>query len=157
MQVHQMIRNSADILTITTLAPGNVYKRVDSRAFGESEPTLRFGVVQDVMNNGEDSAITALEFTADYSGVAAQLKVYDGAKPVVIFPATPEEITTHLAEVQQRAQKDVERAEQTLAKERVALEQVQRIIDGIGALSAPESTDTPVLVGSTTDDESEAI
>lgn len=142
MQVQQMIRASADILTITTLSPGNVYKRIEQPgAYAGGEPVLRFGVVQSVMNNGEDSAVTALEFTADYSGVAAALKVFDGGKPVAIFPATPDEITQHLADLTERAERDLKSAEDTLQSKRDALARVVRLRGQVGELSAPATAD----------------
>lgn len=147
MQVQQMIRASADVLTITTLAPGNVYKRIDARgAYGEAEPRLRFGVVQSVMNNGEDAAVTALEFLADYTGISAELKVFDGGKPVAIFPATPDEITQHLGELTEKAERDVEAAEKALVDKRQALARVQHLRSQIQELSAPAtSTEQPPL------------
>lgn len=141
MQVQQMIRASADVLTITTLSPGNVYKRIDTAGYGSSDPVLRFGVVQSVMNNGEDSAVTALEFTADYTGVAAALKVFDGGKPVSIFPATPDEITQHLTELTERAERDVADAEKALQGKRDAHARVLHLRGQIGELSAPASAD----------------
>lgn len=139
MQVQQMIRSSADILTITTLSPGNVYKRIEQASSYSTEPVLRFGVVQSVMNNGEDSAVTALEFTADYSGVAASMKVFDGGKPVAIFPATPDEITQHLTELTERAERDLKSAEDTLQSKRDALARVVHLRGQVGELSAPDT------------------
>lgn len=140
MQVQQMIRSSADILTITTLSPGNVYKRIEQgSSYAGGEPVLRFGVVQSVMNNGEDSAVTALEFTADYTGVAASMKVFDGGKPVAIFPATPDEITQHLTELTERAERDLKSAEDTLQSKRDALARVVHLRGQVGELSAPDT------------------
>lgn len=142
MQVQQMIRASADVLTITTMAPGNVYKRIETGGgYGNAEPVLRFGVVQSVMNNGEDSAVTALEFTADYSGVAASLKVFDGGKPVAIFPATPDEITQHLGELAERAERDVATAETALQGKREALSRVRHLASTVGELSVAATSD----------------
>lgn len=145
MQVQQMIRASADVLTITTMSPGNVYKRIETSGYGSTDPVLRFGVVQSVMNNGEDSAVTALEFVADYSGVAASMKVFDGGKPVAIFPATPDEITQHLTDLTERAEKDVTDAERALQAKRDAHARVLHLRGQVGELSTPDTTDRPTL------------
>lgn len=87
MQVQNIIRASADVLTITHLTVGNVYKRVDTNYNGDA--SIKFGVVQSVMNNGTDAAITALEYEADYNGARATIRVITAAKDVAIFPARP--------------------------------------------------------------------
>lgn len=138
MHVQQIIRASADILTITSLSPGNVYKRIEEPDYS-GEQRLSFGVVQSVMNNGEDAAVTALELAPDYSGIVAKLRVFDGRKPVAIFPATPEEVSVHLSELLDRATRDVASAEEALNTKREALARVQRVSDTIGELTAPES------------------
>jgi hypothetical protein len=138
MQTQQIIRTSAEVLTITRLSPGNVYKRVDESGYAGA--ALKFGVVQDVMNNGEDAAVTALEYEADYNaGAKATLRVWTGSQPVAIFPATPEEVTAHLESLRESAEQAVRNAEQDLAKKRDALAAVQRISASVGDLSAPES------------------
>lgn len=139
MQVQQIIKASADVLTITTLSPGNVYKRVDESSYGGT-PTLRFGVVQDVMNNGSDAAVTALEYEADYSaGAKAVLRVFTGSQPAAIFPATPAEVQAHLQDLRESAERAVQQAEADLDKKRDALSAVRGIIDRVGDLSAPDS------------------
>lgn len=138
MQVQQMIQASANILTITKLSPGNVYKRVDESTYNGTG--LKFGVVQDVMNNGEDSAVTALEYEADYNeGAKATLKVFTGSKPAAIFPAQPEEVISHLSELMKSTEAAVRRAEDDLQKKRQALAAVERMRSTIGQLEAPET------------------
>lgn len=140
MQVHQIVGTSADVMTITRLSPGDVYKRVEESDY-YSGAKLVFGVVQSVMNNGEDAAVTALEYEADYnSGAKAVIKVMTGSRPVAIFPATPEEVTAHLEELWASAQSAVIRAEDELQKKREALGAVERLRDGVGELTAPEMT-----------------
>lgn len=138
MQVQQMIRNSAEVLTITTLSPGNVYKRVEETSY-TSGPVLRYGVVQSVMNNGEDSAVTALEYAADYNGTTAQVRVFTGSVPVAIFPATPEEVTQHLEELRSSAQKALARAEDEVTAKKASLDAVERMAATVGELTAPDT------------------
>ena len=139
MQVQQIIQASADVLTVTRLAPGNVYKRVEDSGYGG--PVLRYGVVQSVMNNGTDAAVTALEYEADYSaGAKAIIKVFNGSTPAAIFPATPAEVTVHLDELMESARQAVIRAEEDLIKKQGALSAVVKMVESIGDLTAPEST-----------------
>lgn len=121
MDTQQLIRASADVVTITHFAPGDVYKRIETAYSGEA--ILRFGVVQDVMNNGADAAFTALEFRADYNGTTCDLKVYDGGKPAALYAATPEEVTAHFddlrkatADKRDRAAEEFRKAEEAVAR-----------------------------------------
>lgn len=138
MQVQQIIQASADVLTITRLSPGNVYKRVDEDYNGA--PTLKFGVVQDMMNNGSDAAVTALEYEADYgSGAKATLRGFTGSKPAAIFPATPDEVRAHVDGLLESTERAVREAEEALSRKREALAAVQRMHAHLGDLSPAEA------------------
>lgn len=148
MQVQQIVRASADVLTITRLAPGNVYKRVDDTSY-TGTPVIKFGVVQDVMNNGEDSAVSALEFTADYSdGVKVAPMVFTGSKPAAIFPAQPEELAVHFDELERSANAALERAQAALDKATGAVAAVVRVRGQVGELTA---ADTSTVAGELVD------
>jgi hypothetical protein len=141
MQVQQIIQASADVLTITRLSPGDVYKRVVDSGYGDNTAVLRFGVVQDVMNNGSDAAVTALEYVSSYGGVAAaELKVFTGSKPVAIFPATPEEVASHMTDLTTAADKALTAAEDAVTKARDTRAAVYRLAEQVGTLSAPQTT-----------------
>ena len=138
MQVQQIVRASADVVTITTLRPGDVYKRVDETYSGDA--VLRFGVVESTMNNGEDAAVSAFEYTPDYSsGVAVKPVVFTGNKPVAIFPATPEEVAQHMDALVTAAQEASQRADESAAKMREALARTVGLRDRVlaGELTAP--------------------
>lgn len=139
MQVQQIIQASADVVTITSLRPGDVYKRIGEAGY-QGEPTLQFGVVQDVMNNGTDAAVTALEYERDYStGVAVKLKVFNGGKPAALYPAQPEEVTAHLVALQEAAERKVLDAEKALTAAQEARAAVARVRAQVGTLTAPET------------------
>lgn len=157
MQVRQIIQSSADVLTITRLSPGDVYKRVAENGYN-AEPTLRFGVVQSVMNNGEDSAITAVEWESDYSaGAKATVKVFDGMKPAALYPATPDEVATHIDGLIASAERALREAEDAVTKKAAALGAVRAMAQSVGELTAPETSTelqvAPVEVADLTADE----
>lgn len=137
METSQIVRNSAEVLTITKLSPGDVYKRIEATSYDTS---LRFGVVQDVMNNGEDSAVTAIEYAANYNSVSTTLKVFDGSQPAAIYPATPDEIAAHFDELEKAAVTAVEAAEATMEKAQAQMRQVLTLRDQLHGLTAPEVT-----------------
>lgn len=143
METKQLIQASAEVVTITSFKAGDVYKRIDTS--GYADPTLRFGIVQSVMNNGSDSAFTALEMRADYNaGVTVETKVFDGSKPAALFAAEPAELSTHLEEIR----KSVE-AKQATARR--ALEDADRtaalFAEIVGRITSAELTTPDVIRG----------
>lgn len=150
METSTLIQASADVVRIVTLRTGDVYKRLLHKTpYGRDleEPTLRFGVVTDVINNGSDAAITALEFDTGYSGVAPEIKVFRGGSDVAPFAATPAEVTAALSEVAKFAQRAVEDAERELAKRRDVQELVNRAYAAKGQLTEAATTTEQAIAG----------
>lgn len=117
MNTQTLVRGSADIVTVTTLARNDVYKRLEENTYGEKY-ILKFGVVTDVMHNGEDAVITALEFTTEYNGATSALKVFGTDSDLKLFAATPTEFIEHKADVQKRAERAVADAQTVLEEKR---------------------------------------
>lgn len=120
------VNASADIVRVVSLKQGDVYKRLDE---GYGAPSMTYGVVTSVLNNGERTAITALEYVADYSGVTAKAKVLTDKTEVAIFPATPDEIAAHVSDLLAAAKRGVQAAESTLHEKREALKQAHRVAE----------------------------
>lgn len=139
MDTTQLVRASAEVVTITSFKPGDVYKRVETDYSGAT--SLRFGVVQDVMNNGSDAAFTAIEYRPEWNSVVVDLKVYDGTRPAALYAATPEEVQHHLSELLEVSQRRVNEATDALTKATEARDrvlEVMRRVDGSG-LTAPDT------------------
>lgn len=147
MQTQQIVRGSAEVLTITRLAVNDVYKRVEGSAYS-NEPVLRYGVVTDVMDNGPDAAVVAVEFRpAEYgSGVQIMTKVITGNSPLAIFPARPEEVTDHMAGIIEAASRAAQVAREAWEKAEAQLKQVQEAAARLsaGELTAPATSATPL-------------
>jgi hypothetical protein len=119
----QLIQASAEVITITSFKAGDVYKRVEQS--GYADPSLRYGIVQSVMNNGSDSAFSAIELRPDYSaGVVVETKVFDGSKPAALFAAEPNEVAIHLDEVRKSVEQKRDAAAKALADAERAVELV---------------------------------
>lgn len=119
MQTHQIVRGAAEVLTITRLRVNDVYKRVEESPYTEG-PTMRYGIVTDLMDNGPDAAVVALKFRpADFGGgVQVATKIITGNHSLAIFPARPEEVADHLAAVLDTAHAAESAAHDALDKER---------------------------------------
>lgn len=139
MDTKQLIQASAEVVTITSFKAGDVYKRVESTY----DPQLRYGIVQSVMNNGSDSAFSAIELRPDYStGVVVETKVFDGGKPAALFAATAHEVAVHLDEVR----KSVEQRRETAAKALVEAERAVALVAEVSDRVAREALTTPDVV-----------
>lgn len=147
MQTSTLIQASADVVRIVSLKTGDVYKRLNDRtSYGTSvEPTLRFGVVTDVLNNGADAAITAIEFDATYNDAKPEVKVFRTGTDVALFAATPDEVIAHLDQVTAAARRAVEEADKELGKKRAVLDLAERAFDQRAALTAADTA--PAITG----------
>lgn len=145
MHTEQIIRGAAEVLTITRLAVNDVYKRVDSDYSGNA--VLRYGVVTDVMENGPDAAVVVLEFRpADFgSGVEVSRKVINGQQ-WALFPARPDEVAEHFAEVLAAAEDAEKAARESLEKAQTKVAQVRQVAASLtaGTLTAPATSTTPL-------------
>lgn len=91
MQTQTLVQASANVITITTLTAGDVYKRLVKG--WNDEYKASFGVVQSVDFNGEDAMVTALEINE----AAVESKVFGSNSNLQIFASTPEEVAVALA------------------------------------------------------------
>lgn len=132
MRTATLVQATADIVTVINLRAGDVYKRLEENKSGYGEPyTLHFGVVSDVMHNGEDAVITALEFAVSYAGVDPKLKTFGTNADLKLFAAQPEEVREHFAEVQEHARLAVEKAEAEAAKQKAMANRVAAVIERV--------------------------
>ena len=87
MQTQQIIQASANVIRITKLVKGNIYKR-----FEDGSDRTYYGIVTDVLNDGINSIITATEYRKSWRDIEVEMKVIKGNKDVVLFPATIDEL-----------------------------------------------------------------
>lgn len=131
-----LIRASAEITHITTLRVGDVYKRLDT----SSSDRLFVGIVTDVLHNGEEAAIVAVEYGDDWSGVQVSRKVYATDRDLAIFPCTAEEFASRMGDLVPTARRKVRDAERDLAKAQETLAEVERVASLTP--TTPEFTDS---------------
>lgn len=115
MQTATIVRASipeAEVVQITALRRGDVYKRLVKNY--SDNYTVHYGIVTDVMFNGEDAAITSIEFSRSYNAVTPTLSTFGTDSELKIFGATPEEVHQHLAELHETAQRAVEAKQKEL-------------------------------------------
>lgn len=147
MQTTQLVRGAAEVLTVTTLRVNDCYKRVEETSYS-TEPTIQYGVVTDIMDNGNDAAVVAVELQLDpYSARRVQIKtkVITGTSQLAIFPARPDEVASHLDAMLEAAHKQESEAQEALDKAAAQVVQVLRIREAANGLqlTAPEVEEHP--------------
>jgi hypothetical protein len=139
VEITTLIEASAEVSRIVTLRPGDVYKRLPDANDYNAKNQMRFGVIQDVLNNGSDTAITAIEFSVNYNDVRPEIKTFRGASDLAVWPATPAEVTAHLGEVEEAARNMVLAAERDLATKRGVYVAIQGTLQRSAELTAPQA------------------
>ena len=84
MRTATLVQASAEIVTIVTLRPGDVYKRLVETPYSAEKWTAYYGVVQTVDHNGDDAMVTAIELVDG----AAKTKTFGTDTDVKLFAAT---------------------------------------------------------------------
>lgn len=125
MKINQVIQTSADIITVLTVKRGDIYKRLDTPSYGS--PKLLFGVVTDVLANGETSVVTAVEVTATYADVEISEKVFAGDNDVQLYPADIEDFTAYRTQMIEAAERSRANALKAYEKAEGLYRRVQEI------------------------------
>lgn len=152
MDIRNLIEASATVITIAKVKPGDVYKRIAGEAYGIDKP-LVFGVVQSVMNNGTESAFSAIELNPNYLSVEITEKVFSSGGEVALFPATPAEVELHFHRVSEALEQRIKTKRDELSKAMDARDMADDVMAMVldRTLTAPETVE-----GSTTTPEIEA-
>ena len=134
MRTSTLVNATAEVVTITTLQAGDVYKRlqVNEYAAGDGKYAMLFGIVQDVMHNGSDAVISALEFTTSYTGVEPKLRTFGTDADLKLFAAQPDEVRAHFGEVQEASAKALQTARDAWQKAQATDAAVQAAIAHAG-------------------------
>ena len=150
MQTATLVHQTSEKVVISQLAEGDVYKRLIPKTAYEVEKIV-MGVVTDILHNGETAVVQATEFEADTYSVTPKMRVFGPDTDLILFPAKPEDIEQHYAEVRKYAETQVKDAQKTLRqREDVVLHLatiVERLVSkGLAAAKAvayiePEATE----------------
>lgn len=135
MKTQNLVRPPAEIVTILTLVKGDVYKRLEPKTTYTAEKVV-FGVVTDVLHNGEAAAITAIEFEESYSDVTPALKVFGTDTDMIVFPAAVEEFAEHQRIVLAAQARVVSNAQKTLDNALRLQDVIDRAFGSVGLLTA---------------------
>lgn len=123
MHITSIVKPTAQLGRVVELTVGDIYKRVERSEYA-STTTLIHGVITDILSDGENTTVTAIEYVpGGYSTNKVEQKVFGPKDEVALYPADPDEFriaVDGLIDSQQRAvdnaRRELERQEFMLAK-----------------------------------------
>lgn len=136
MKTKQIVQASAQVVEITNLQKGDVYKRMEDGRNSSSH----YGVVTDVLNDGEGAFIESVEYKKDWGEVKAEFKVFGGNDDVHFFPVKPQEIEQHFSDMLSSLEEKVEDKQKELGEAKRALKGAKNLLSDAQTnnLSEPE-------------------
>jgi hypothetical protein len=126
MNVASAIQSSANVIRITQVKAGDVYKRFEDN----SDDSVYYGVVRNIHNDGVNTIIEATEYRYRYSTLSVDLKIIRGTKDYVIFPATPEDLNLELEKALTDQRRKITNAEDDIKKANKLIIDIEGLISG---------------------------
>jgi hypothetical protein len=127
MQTKQIVQASANVIRITNLAQGDIYKRFDDSSYSKD---VKYGIVKNIYNDGEKTYVEAVEYKKSYNDLEASVYIIRGDNDVSIFPATLEEIEMEFSDAQKGIERKIQEKQEEIRKLTGALETTQMLISG---------------------------
>lgn len=124
MQTKQIIQASANVIRITKLQKGNIYKRFDDSDY------VYYGIVTDVLNDGSNAIITSTEYRKSWSSMDVSQKVIKGEKDYVLFPATLEEMQDEFQSVIGTKEREIQDAQKKIQEAEKSIEITKKLLSG---------------------------
>lgn len=126
MQTKQIIQTSANVIRITNIKSGDVYKIFDK----DYSDRVYFGIVRSVHNDGTSTVIEAVEYLKRWSDLEISYKIIHGEKDYVLFPATPDELNQEIEGAKVKIEKEIEEGEKKIEEQKKLLSEIEEIISG---------------------------
>lgn len=127
MKTQTAIQSSANVIRITSVKAGDVYKRF---ADSDYDDKVYYGVVKSVHNDGEKAIIEAVEYCYKYSDISVEYKIINGTKDVTIFPSSPDELNLELEKARKAQVKKIEAAQEQIETSNRLIEEIDGLVSG---------------------------
>ena len=126
METKQIIQSSANVIRISKLSKGSIYKRFEK----DYEDRTYFGVVTNVYNDGLNTIIEATEYKYSWRSIEANHKVLTGTKDYILFPATLEEIQSEFSRVIEDKKTEIENKKKEISECENTIKFTEKLISG---------------------------
>lgn len=127
MQTKNIVQALANVIRITNLAQGDIYKRFDDSTYSKS---IYYVIVKAIYNYGEKTYVEAVEYKKSYSDLEASIYVIRGDNDVSIFPANLDEIKDEFESCAKNIEKKISEKREELQKLEGALDTTEKLISG---------------------------
>lgn len=127
MQTKQIVQASANVIRITNLERGDIYKRFDDTSYSKD---VKYGIVRAIYNDGEKTYVEAVEYKKSYQDLEASLYIIRGDNDVSIFPATIEEIQEEFETAAIGIGNAIEGKKEEIRKLEKALDTTNKLVSG---------------------------
>lgn len=126
MQTKQAIQSSANVIRITSIEAGDVYKRFED----SYSSNTYYGIVKAIHNDGEKTIIEATEYRYGYSTLDVEHKILMGDEDYTLFPCDPEELNLEFEKARKNKVKDIENAEEKIEEAKKCIKDIDEIMSG---------------------------
>lgn len=126
METKQIVQASANVIRITKLTKGSIYKRFDK----DYENRTYYGIVKNVYNDGVNAIIEATEYRYGYSSLEAEHKVLTGQKDYILFPATLEELQLEFSSVVSSKEREIKESLEKIERAKKMIVETESLISG---------------------------
>ena len=129
MQTKNILQASANVIRVTNLPRGDIYKRFNDSSYSKD---VKLGIVRNIYNDGESTYVEAVKYKKSYRDLEASIYVIRGDNDVSIFSATIEEIQEEFSDADAEAGiiKSIADKSEEVRKLEQALETTQQLING---------------------------
>lgn len=128
MMTKNLIQAAANVVKITRLSKGDCVKLIEDSSY--SSPEIYYGVVIDLLNEGEKCFVQILRYKKSYSAIDCDIRTYSGDKDITLFPCTVEELYEHFNEAISVIRRDIISAEKTLNDKKLGLQRAEEFVSG---------------------------
>lgn len=124
MKTVQAIQASAQVVRITEIKAGDVYKRFDDR----EDDCVYYGIVRAINNDGEKTIIEATEYQYKWSDLKVSYRIIRGENDYILFPCSPEELNLELDKARREQVKVIENSEDKIERAKMLLAEIDGIV-----------------------------
>lgn len=126
MNTKQIIQSSANVIRISKLSKGSIYKRFESNY----DDRAYYGVVNSIYNDGNNTVIEATEYKYSWKSLEANIKIMTGEKDYILFPTTLEELQNQFNCVVEEKEKEIKDKEKSIEECKKVIDITKRLISG---------------------------
>lgn len=113
MQTKNLIQAQANVVKITALKKGDVFKYIRDDSYSSNE--TYYGVVLDLFNSGNKSFIQVLLYKRSYGhSIETEVRLFNGTKDINIFPATVDEVKEYFEGTLDSLKKEIEKTKKQI-------------------------------------------